>query len=124
LPTTGVNAPSVALAILFMTYGQPFTPAVVGQIQPGSSAEQGGIRPGDLILKIDGATHRFEDIQRAVRLNPGVPMTIVVRRGAEEKTLHVTPSRTKLTDRFGNHYEIGLLGIARPASVRTSPDPR
>jgi regulator of sigma E protease len=67
-----------------MTYCQPFTPAAVGQIQPGSSAEQGGIRPGDLILKIDGATvHRFEDIQQAVRLNPGVPITIVVRRGGE-----------------------------------------
>lgn len=108
-----------------MTCCQPFTPAVVGQIQPGSSAEQGGIRPGDLILKIDGATvHRFEDIQHAVRLNPGVPITIGVRRGGEEKTLHVTPRRTKLTDRFGNRYEIGLLGIARPASVRTTPDPR
>jgi hypothetical protein len=48
-------------------------------------------------------------------------MTIVVRREAEEKTLHVTPSRTKLTDRFGKHHEIGLLGIAQPALVRTSP---
>src|SRR5215470_10927182 len=34
----------VALAILFMTYGQPFTPAEVGQVQPGSAAEQGGMR--------------------------------------------------------------------------------
>jgi len=118
----------VALAILFMTYGQPFTPAEVGQVQPGSAAEQGGMRPGDVILKIDRRTvQRFEDVQQAVRLNPGIPMTIVVRRDGEEQTLHVTPSQTEFTDRFGNHYEIGLLGIVHsgmeyikrgPATVR------
>ncbi len=30
----------VVLALLFMTYGQPFTPAEVGQVLPGSAAEQ------------------------------------------------------------------------------------
>src|SRR6201987_2176091 len=114
----------VALAVLFMTYGHPFTPAEVGQVQPGSAAEQGGMLPGDVILKIDGrAVHRFEDVQQEVRLNPNVPMTIVVRRDGEEKTLHVTPSRTELTDRFGNHYEIGFLGISRSGMEYVKRDP-
>src|ERR1700747_180462 len=70
----------VALAVLFMTYRQPFPPAEVGQVQPGSAAEQGGIRPGDVILQIDSrSVHRFEDVQQAVRLNPNVTMTLVVR---------------------------------------------
>src|SRR5437763_15029561 len=42
------------LALLFMTYGQPFTPAEVGQVQAGSAAEQGGMQAGDVILAIDG----------------------------------------------------------------------
>src|SRR2546421_2930292 len=114
----------VVLAVLFMTYGQPFTPAEVGQVQPGSAAEQGGIHPGDVIVQIDGrAVHRFEDVQQAVRLNPNVPMTIVVRRDGEEQTLHVTPNRTELTDRFGNRYEIGLLGIARSGMEYVKRDP-
>jgi regulator of sigma E protease len=114
----------VVLAILFMTYGQPFTPAEVGQVQPGSAAEQGGIRPGDVIVSIDGsAVHRFEDVQQSVRLNPGVPMTIVVRRDGQDQTLHVTPGRTELTDRFGNRYEIGLLGIARSGMEYVRRDP-
>ena len=63
-----------------MTYGQPFTPAEVGQVQPGSAAEAGGIKPGDVDRRIDGQPiERFEDIQQEVRLNPGVPMTIVVQ---------------------------------------------
>jgi len=112
------------LAILFTTYGQPFTPAEVGQVQPGSAAEQGGIHPGDVIVSIDGsAVQRFEDVQQIVRLNPGVPMTIGVRRDGQEQTLNVTPSRTELTDRFGNHYQIGLLGIARSGMEYVKRDP-
>jgi regulator of sigma E protease len=82
----------VVLAVLFTTFGQPFTPAEVGQVQPGSAAEQGGIRPGDLMLKIDGRpVARFEDVQQAVRLNPGVPMAIVVRRDGRDIELQITP---------------------------------
>jgi regulator of sigma E protease len=114
----------LVLTILFMTFGQPFTPAEVGQVQPGSAAEQGGVRPGDVILKIDGGTvQRFEDVQQAVRLNPNVPMTIVVRRDGQEETLRVTPTRTEMTDRFGNRYEIGLLGIARSGMEYVKRDP-
>jgi regulator of sigma E protease len=114
----------LVLAVLFITYGQPFTPAEVGQVQPGSAAEQGGIQPGDVILSIDGrAVQRFEDVQQVVRLNPNVPMTIVVRRDGQEQVLHVTPTRTELTDRFGNRHEFGLLGIARSGMDYVKRDP-
>jgi len=114
----------VVLAILFMTFGQPFTPAQVGQVQPGSAAERGGIKPGDVIVKINGASvQSFENVQQDVRLNPGVPMTIVVKRDGGDLTFHVTPTKTELTDRFGNHYEIGLLGIARNGVDYVKRDP-
>ena len=114
----------VVLTVLFMTFGQPYTPAEVGQVQPGSAAEQGGIRAGDVILSIDGqAVARFEDVQQAVRMNPGVAMAIAVRREAKTLTLQVTPARTEVTDRFGNRYEIGLLGIARSGMEYIKRDP-
>ncbi|HWB47674.1 MAG TPA: RIP metalloprotease RseP [Stellaceae bacterium] len=102
------------LAMLFATYGQPFTPADVGQVQAGSAAEKGGIKVGDTIVNINGSViSRFEDVQQIVRFNPGEPMTIQVRRDGQVVTLHVTPARTEMTDRFGNRHEIGLLGIGR-----------
>src|SRR5437588_12679072 len=59
----------VALALLFMTYGQPFTPAEVGQVVPGSAAEKGGIHSADAIVSINGQTiDRFEDVQQIIRL--------------------------------------------------------
>jgi regulator of sigma E protease len=104
----------LVLALLFATYGQPFTPAEVGQVQAGSAADTGGIKVGDTIVAIDGSTiDRFEDVQQIVRLNPGEPMAITVRRDGQPVTLHVTPARTEMTDRFGNRHEIGLLGIGR-----------
>lgn len=102
----------VVLALLFMTYGQPFTPAEVGQVNPGSAAAKAGIEPGDVIRQIGNQRiRRFEDVQQIIRMNPGVRLPIAVERHGQPVTIEVTPTRTKMTDRLGDHYEIGLLGI-------------
>ncbi len=104
----------IALTLLFATFGEPFTPPEIGQIQPGSAAEAGGLKPGDTIIAIDGhAIERFEEVQRDVRLNAGSPMTIEVRRGDGTVSLSITPRITTVTDRFGNEHAFGLLGIER-----------
>jgi regulator of sigma E protease len=114
----------IILAVLFMTFGEPFTPPIVGQVQSGSAAQQGGVRPGDAIVRIDGVSiRRFEDVQQAVRFDPGRPMTLVVRRGGADVTLHVTPKRTELTDRFGNRFAVGLLGITHSGMDYVKLDP-
>jgi len=114
----------VLLAVLFMTNGQPFTPPQVGQVQPDSAAAAADMRPGDVIVSIDGRPiERFEDVQQIVRLNPGVPMTIVVKRDGQPVTLHVTPARTEVTDRFGDRHQIGLLGIGRRGVEYVKRDP-
>jgi regulator of sigma E protease len=113
----------VVLSLLFMTYGQPYTPPTVGEVMPGSAAAAGGMRAGDEIVGIDGRTiDRFEDVQQLVQLNPNVPMTVAVRRSAELVTLHVTPSLVEEKDRLGRH-QIGRLGIkGGPVEyVRRSP---
>ena len=102
----------VVLAGIFATVGQPFTPPQVGKVLPGSAAEQGGIKPGDVFVAIDGERiERFEDVQRLVRLDAGVPMKLVVRRADKDVTLTVTPKISTITDRFGNKHQLGLLGI-------------
>jgi regulator of sigma E protease len=113
----------ILLALLFMTYGQPFTPAEVGQVLPNSAAEAGGIHPGDAIVSIDGTSiDRFEDVQQVVRFNPNVMMTMVVRRDGELTTLHVTPGLVEESDRLGRR-QIGQLGIRGGGTKYIQRDP-
>jgi regulator of sigma E protease len=114
----------VVLSLLFATVGQPFTPADVGQVQPGSAAEAAGIKAGDVIAAIDGENiARFEDVQREVRLNTGTAMHMVLRRDGAPIAITVTPRVTKLTDRFGNEHKLGLLGIERSGVNYVRRDP-
>ena len=114
----------VALAALFATIGQPFTPPQIGKVQAGSAAAVGGLLPGDTIVGIDGvAIHRFEDIQQAVRLDTGEPLAITVQRSGKDLTLSITPRVTTVTDRFGYDHRFPLLGIERQGVnyVRRNP---
>ncbi len=114
----------VVLSVLFATVGQPFTPADVGRVQPGSAAEAAGIKAGDVIAAIDGdQIARFEDVQRLVRLNTGTPMHMVMRRDGQPVAITVTPRMEKLTDRFGNEHRLGLLGIERSGVDYVRRDP-
>jgi regulator of sigma E protease len=105
----------VALAILFATVGQPFTPADVNEVVPGSAAERAGIKSGDVIVAIDGTKiERFEQIQRIVQLAPGRPLVFTIMRDGRQISLDTIPEPVEKVDRFGNTQRIGMLGISRP----------
>lgn len=107
----------VALAIMFATVGQPFTPADVSEVVPNSAAERAGIKPGDTIVAIDGTRiERFEQMQRIVQLSPGRQLTFTVLRDGQRSSFAATPDTVERTDRFGGKHTIGLLGISRPTS--------
>src|SRR5438552_6516688 len=44
----------IVLALLFMTFGQPYTPAEVGAVMPGSAAEAGGAHAADATVSMHG----------------------------------------------------------------------
>lgn len=114
----------VALTLLFATAGQPYTPADIGAVQPGSAAERAGLLPGDAIRAIDGAAvARFEEIRQTVSMRPGEPLRLTVERNGREIELVATPEASEVTDRFGNVHKIGLLGVARSGAAHVTHPP-
>ena len=114
----------VILAGLFMTVGQRITPADVSIVKPGSPAEEAGIQPGDLVIRINGEViERFETMQQFARENPGIPLEVVVERDGEEVSMMVTPKLVEKTDRFGNAVRYGELGVGRVGVKYVQHDP-
>ena len=103
-------------AAFFAAYGVPRTPPVVGAVTAGSAAERAGLRSGDRILAMSGREiDEFEDIADFTLLRPGEPVTIRVKRGAEELSLQGRLDAVFEQDRFGQRYRIGRLGITNPS---------
>lgn len=93
------------------------TGVLVGAIAPESAAEQAGLKPGDIVLEIDGkpTNARFpEEIplfyQLVASLPLGRPVSVVIERGGNRQTLTMTPER--MEPYYGDEDEIRALGIS------------
>ncbi|RIK94303.1 MAG: RIP metalloprotease RseP [Proteobacteria bacterium] len=114
----------VLLAGFFATVGQPYTPADVGEVLPGSAAERAGFQVGDRVLAIDGQKiDRFLDMQQLVGMSPGETLTFSIDRQGERVALTAIPDRYESTDPLGNPQIIGRLGLSRAPEgfVRRGP---
>ena len=106
----------LAIAILtsiFVMYGRPYTPPVIGAVLEDSAAAAAGLQVGDTIVKINQTrTDRFEDIRDIVIFRPEQTLDLLVIRGGMEINLRATPQLSEFTDNLGNVHQIGLLGIS------------
>jgi len=99
-------------AAFFAVFGMPRTPALVGQVQPGSVAASIDLRPGDRIDSIAGQdVESFEDMRRVVSLRPGERVTIAFERAGSRKAVEARLGEQVVTDEFGQKFRIGLLGV-------------
>ncbi|OJX81001.1 RIP metalloprotease RseP [Magnetospirillum sp. 64-120] len=103
----------VGLALMFMVLGQPVTEPVVGQVMPGSAAEQAGILAGDRVVRANGDdVTRFQDIQRIVRLDIDKPLQLTVERDGAAIDLVAHPRIVERKGMFGDMEKVPVLGIA------------
>ena len=99
-------------AAFFAVFGMPRTPALVGQVQPGSVAAAIDLRPGDRIESIAGQdVESFEDMRRVVSLRPDERVAITFDRGGSLHTIEARLGAQEVTDEFGQKFRIGLLGV-------------
>jgi regulator of sigma E protease len=75
----------------------------VRSVNAGDPADKAGIKPGDVILAVDGRTVTFAyQLSEAIAKRPGVPITLAIRRDGTDRNLEVTPQL---------RGQIGLIGI-------------
>jgi len=101
---------------LFTTFGQPYQPPVVTEVLPESPAAEAGLQAGDRIRGVAGhETESARDLVRVVGLYPNRTVALEVERGGRTTEIETRLETVKQTDRFGNEYERGRLGVALAA---------
>ncbi|MFZ5634820.1 MAG: RIP metalloprotease RseP [Bacillota bacterium] len=102
------------LAFIFMVYGVPDIPSTrVQDVLQGKPAALAGIRPGDVIVEIDGKrVENWDDLSKTVGASPDRRLNIVVERDKERLTFQVVPYR--------NEKGLGMIGI-QPAPKKVGP---
>jgi regulator of sigma E protease len=97
----------LAIALLAAAYmiGVPGNPSpVVKKVEPGKPAATIGLRPGDLVVAVNGTpTPNFDSVARAIQDSKGQPVTVRVLRG--DKEISLAPARPVTT---GGRYILGF----------------
>jgi regulator of sigma E protease len=108
----------VLLTGIFRLYGFNKLSNVVGNVNPGSSAEIAGIMAGDAIVSIDGRkTKDFKNVQRAILSSKG-PMRIELNRNGETLEKTVVPNIVTKNVFFMRTVKIPQLGIVSLTDTR------
>ena len=87
-------------------------PAVVGSVEPGSSAARAGLAKGDRIEKIQGKpVVAWQDASLALLTAPNRPVVLEIRRGGRTFQATVTP---KVDEKYQIGDTAGIFPVIRP----------
>ncbi len=90
-------------------------PPQLGILEPGRPAIRAGLKPGDLLLRVDGDTLRsWSDVLHAVWRSPGKPLEFDVLRGGNTLRVAVTPEvRTETDTASPRPHVYGAIGAGQ-----------
>jgi regulator of sigma E protease len=110
-PAVNLALPFVLFTVLLMA-GRPDWGTTVGQVLPGSPAEQAGLRTGDVVVAVDGRPAEvWTDVEAAARARLGTtgPIRLDVRRA--EATASVSLPVGSLRRDRGGGVDLVAAGI-------------
>lgn len=111
----------VFAAVAYFAGRQVLAPRI-DTVQPASAAEAAGLRPGDLVVSIDGRSiSSFADMQRLVSTSAGDNLEFVVERNGRRLNVQATPTVREVEVPGFGKQRMGLLGVQGsrdPADLR------
>jgi regulator of sigma E protease len=94
-------------------------PAAIGDTIAGDPAEKAGLKPGDVVVALDGQPiMSWDELAEKIHKRAGQPSRFEVKRGSEVVAVTVTPKTGRIPGPEGKEIEVGLVGI-RPAAATT-----
>lgn len=101
----------VLFAAAFFLLGDQVPGTRIGEVVAGSPAEQGGLKPNDLVLSVDGKkVQAFNDIVIVVRESPGKSLAFGIDRSGEALALTIVPAAEVIDREFYGKFTIGKIG--------------
>jgi predicted metalloprotease with PDZ domain len=122
LPKAGwrLVADTVVEARLGVSFSSDSAGPTVTAVQPGSAADQAGMRPGDILVALGGVSASEPDFIRRWResdgTRAGAPLPITVRRAGQPLTLNGTVRMATLVD---ERLEDDPAATAKAVRIRT-----
>lgn len=113
----------VVLCFSFILFGIPYDtlplPAKIGDLSPGFPAAQAGLRRGDVILSVNGASVvTWDDLSNKIRSSGGETLLIKVKRKEEHLAFRINPKMSKERTDQGEKT-VYLIGISAPYDETT-----
>lgn len=85
----------------------------VGAVTEGSPAEKAGIKPGDLIVEVDGkGIKSWDELREAIATSSKESLVVVAKRQGELVKIYVSPEIKRVKNIFGEEKEMRILGIS------------
>ena len=102
----------VLLTGLYMYSGHAVITPVIGQVTAGSPAAEAGIRPGDLVTRIDRTPITdFQQLPEIISISGGETLAVGLKRAGQDLTVQVTPRLLKTKDVLGNVGSQMVIGV-------------
>lgn len=129
-PAANILVGITLLALMFKIVGTPNTSLVeVLQTTPGSPAALTGLKPGDIIIKVNQVTvDSIEKLQSTIQANLGKPVSLTYTRGGQTNTVNLTPrtnppaNQGPLGININNPYQPIAWGQAVPSALSATYD--
>ena len=97
---------------LVYSYGHQYTLPKVAAVVAGGPADRAGLKPGDLLLSIEGRTiESFADLQRVVSTNAETPLVVELVRGGVQTQATLIPETKEQLNILGIKQSVGIVGI-------------
>ena len=104
---------------IFLFYGNPVLLPEIGSVKPGSPAQEAGIKPGDVLVSVNGQEVKtWDDVSEYIGSSQAQDILLVIKRGQRQLEISVKPEVTTIKNIFGEEIKRPLIGITAAGKLR------